>query len=738
MKVVKHDGSLEDFNPSKLNRWSEWASEECEVSWSDIVLDASLLFSDGMKTSKIHDLLIEECINRKDTGHTKMAARLMVGKIYKEAFGDYSIPHLPDFYQEAVEEGWWDDLGYTEEELKYLDTVIDHTKDFTYTYASLKQFYDKYSVDVGRKVENPQMAFMGLAMASMKSEPDRLKHVEKVYNILSNQDLNLPTPTLNGLRTPLEGSPSCCVISASDDTKSLGAATYAAYEYTAARSGIGIELETRAPKEPVKGGRVVHGGKHSLYNHIKTAVNALTQVTRGGSATVTYTCLDPEVLDLLTMKQQRTADSYRIDHLDYSLAVNNLFLKKVAKNENWLLISSYYSPELHKAFYSGNPELFEEVYNQVLESKKDKGKLVKARDIMMKFVAARSDTGRNYLTFIDNINSHTPFKEDVRLSNLCQEILLPTKPYKDVFELNKEDSEGEIALCFIGAIVAGDYSDEYLEELCYYICKIIDNTIDESVYPFKSVELSAKSRRSIGVGLTNLASWMAKNGYKYNTEQGRNAIHRLMEKHTYYLHKASVRLAKEKGACAWMDKTKYNEGWLPIDTYAKEVDNFHSQDLTLDWERLRQEVKNHGVRFSVLQAHMPCESSSVFTNNTNSLYPARRKDVFKQSRKGSVYFQVPYADTHLENYQWAWDIDNKDLAKMYAIVQKFTGQGISADFYHDYTKETSVSAKSMIELVLLSSKLGMKTWYYLNFKVDKDLEQDNTTLEEPSCESCSL
>lgn len=317
--------------------------------------------------------------------------------------------------------------------------------------------------------------------------------------------------------------------------------------------------------------------------------------------------------------------------------------------------------------------------------------------------------------------------------------MLPTKPYDNVFDLNTEKEIAETALCFLSAIVADNYTDEEYEKIAYYICKIVDNTIEQSAYPFPQVEYTAKNRRSIGIGVTNLADWMAKNGYEYDNEEGRNAIHRLFERHSYFLHKASARLAKERGACGWIGKTKYVDGWLPVDTYSKEIDKYHSQSLIYDWESLRKEVKQYGVRFSVLEAMMPCESSSLFSDSTGGLYPIRSYDIFKQSRKGSVYFQVPGIDDYKENYQIAWDIASEDMAKVYGIVQKFTGQGISADFYHDFSKNSSIQAADMIKLMLLSAKLGMKSWYYLNFKVTSDNKTTNIDGDsESGCESCKL
>lgn len=739
MQIIKRDGSSEEFDIDKLNKWSSWSSETCNVAWSDIVLKASLHFYDGMEASEVHQTLINTCLSKQDTGHLKMAARLLVGQIYKEAYEDFSIPSLKEFYHEAVENGWWKDMSYTDEELDELDRELDHTKDFTYTYTTLKQFYDKYAVVLDRIVESPQMAMMGMAMDIMGDETNRLEDVKKEYQFLSDLDINLPTPSLNGLRTPLEGSPSCVLISGKDTIDSIGAANHIAYTMTAARSGIGIEIDSRAPKEPVKGGRVAHGGKHSIYSLVDKSVKAMSQVTRGGSATVTYTCLDPEIEKLLTLKLQRTEESYRLDHLDYSFSVNNLFLRKAARNEDWMCISSFFAPKLHELYYTGNEAEFEKEYNRVLNDQSVSKTLVNAQKVLLGWVTARSDTGRNYLTFIDNINQHTPFKDPIRLSNLCQEVLLPTRGYDDVSDLYKNEDNGETSLCFLASIVVKDRTDAEWEELAYYTAKTIDNTIERSVYPFPQIEYTNKKRRNIGVGLTNVAHWMATNNYTYDSEEGRNAIHRLSEKHSYFLHKAAIKLAKERGKCEWFHKTKYADGWLPIDSYKKEVDNYHSQDLMCDWDEIREGIKKYGLRFSVLESMMPVESSSLFTSSTNGLYPVRRKTIVKQSRKGSVVFEVPDKELLEDKYQLAWDIDQLDMVKVYAIVQKFSGQGISADFYHDYTQKPKIVAKEMLQRVFLAAKLGMKTFYYEVFKTTaEDTTKTSIVEEEEGCDSCTL
>ena len=744
--VTKRDGTVEKFNADKLNGWGQWASENCGVAWSDIVLETVKKLHNHVTTIEIQDALIETCILRKDSGHSKMAARLLMGKIYKEAFDDFSVPHLRDFYHLMVEEGYWADLGYSDDELDQLDKAIDHTKDFTYSYSTLRQFYDKYAVSVfGVCLESPQMALMGLSMSNMRNDPNRIDTVIDFYKELSDLKINLPTPTLNGERTPLEGSPSCCVISGGDSIGSIGAATHVAYQMTAQRSGIGVELETRAPKDPVKGGKIEHGGKFSYYSYVDRAVKANKQLTRGGSATVTFTCYDKEIDTLTMLKSNKTLEQNRLSFIDYSMVVNTFMLQQVALDKPLMLVSPYFAKKLYDILYTGDVKAFVEEYESILNNQAIKKELVSARSVLVNYLQQRIETGRMYLTFIDNVNTHTPFKDPIRLSNLCQEIMLPTNGFDDMRNLFDPNASGEVALCFLASIVAShEFTDEEYEKIAYLVCKAIDNTIESSVYPFPAIEKTAKARRSIGVGLTDVAYYMAKHNLKYDTEEGRNALHRLAERHSYFLHKASVRLAKERGACEWMHKTKYSDEspWLPIDTYSRQVDEYHSQDLQYDWEALRNEIKEYGVRFSVLEAYMPVESSSVFTNSCNGIYPIRRKTIFKKSRKGSVFFHVPDIDTIGNQYQLAWEIDQMDMVVVYSIFQKFTGQSISADFYVDYSKNPNgISMKDMVRRVLFAQKMGMKTFYYEVSNVDNKASEDYDVANKETddgCDSCKL
>jgi ribonucleoside-diphosphate reductase alpha chain len=448
---------------------------------------------------------------------------------------------------------------------------------------------------------------------------------------------------------------------------------------------------------------------------------------RGGSATVSFNVLDPEIETLLNLKLKRSPETKRIDQLDYSLVWNNEFLKSAATRQDWKLYSKKVCPEAHTAFYNGEA-------TQHLDNETSK---LNALDILKQYSNNRLETGRLYWTNIDNVNEHTPWKDNIRLSNLCQEVLLPTKEYNSVFDLAKhtyEDGDGITAQCFLSAIDLARITDDTdYEETAYIVLKSLDNLIETMNYPLPQMGATAKHFRSVGVGLTNLAYHLAKEGRKFNDV---NYLHYLAERHYYFLMKASIKLSKERGKFGYYDKTKWADGWTPLETYKKNVDTLVTNDrLRYDWASLQGESLRSGVRFSTLTAHMPCESSSVMGNGTNGLYPIRHKVVYKDSKSGLVQFFAPDVDT-LE-YENAYDVGPYTLINSYSIFQKFNDQGISADTYEDLSKGNGkVSTTELIKKILYANKMGMKTWYYNNTKTGRG--EDKTVLVDDGCSSCKL
>ena len=725
--VIKNNGEEVPFCADKANKMAEWA-DNLGVCWSDVLLKAFRGLTDRCSTKDIQMALVDECASRKDELHMEMASRLYTGTMYKNAHGGFETrPDLYDFYTDMVTSGVWEEMDYDASEIEFLDEVMDHDKDLTYKYSTVKQITEKYAKKRnGLNCETPQYTFMGIAMKVMEAMPKerRLEDVIKYYTALSDLKINLPTPFLAGLRTHFKGYASCAVWKGTDEAKSLDVVTSIAYDMTCASAGLGGMIQTRSVGDSVRNGTIKHTGKLPYYRYIQGAVKATKQEQRGGGGTIHYTTLDPEIETLLRLKHPTTVVEKQIRGLDYSVGTNKYFAQVANEGGMWMLVSYADSPDLHEAQY-GCSDKFRKLYEAYEESDKPRT-YVDAAELRNLALNQRSDTGRIYFHWTDELNIHTPFKESIYSLNLCKEIGLPTKPYSHHRELDVSDIKlmkdiGEIALCFLSCIVAGRVTEEEYEEIAYYTALGIDNVIDIMVYPYPQLEVTAKARRSVGIGVTNLAHYMAVNGKSYKTLDGKNFMHRHAEMHSFYCHKASLRLAKEKGVCEWIGKTKYPDGWLPIDTYNKNVDTVHTQELLMDWEGLRKEIiEVGGLRNSVLEATPPAESSSQASYTTNSLYPIRDYYVEKKSGKLKVIFGAPDIDKPAvkDAYEIAWDIPAKDHIDTYAIYQKFHGQGISADTFvkfSDFEGEV-VPISHLIFMYNYSTHMGLKAWYYQNSK----------------------
>jgi ribonucleoside-diphosphate reductase alpha subunit len=742
--IKKRDGTLVEFDPEKLNRWGEWAAG-IGVEWGSIVLEAVRKCYDGCTTADLHNALIAACVDRETTAHLKMAGRLYIGDVYKRAFGDWrELPTVTQMYIDMVERGLWSKMDYTQEELELANTFINHELDLQATLTETKQVIDKYAIvdRVDKRVyESPQFVYMRMALGNMENMPKdrRMNDVLKLYTFLSQKKINPPTPFTINLGTPKKQYASCCVITTEDSAASLAAADHIAYMMTCASAGIGSHIKTRSKGDKVRQGAIQHMGKLPYYKVQERVVAANLQSSRGGANTMHFNVLDPEIFDLLRLKNVQTVTDKRIKDIDYSVGYNDEFARRVAKNESWMLVSYGDCPELYEAMYKGDQSEFVRWYKWAEAEDSIPKQFVSARDIALTFLKEAVETGRLYEHNTGELNRHTPFKDTIYSSNLCQEIGLPTKGYKSVAGLydtrNLGSVEGEIGLCNLAAIAAGIVQDDEYEEVAYYACLMIDNVIEIMDYPFPHLEFTAKGRRSIGVGITNLAYALAKEGLRYTTLEGKRYVHRLAEKHSYCLHKASLRLAKERGVCAFPNK--YNDGWLPIDTANREIDKIVEQPLLCDWPSLRKEmIEVGGLRFSVHEAHMPCESSSIASGHTNSLYPIRAYKVVKTSGTNKNLFIAPELDLLRSRYELAWNVPWKDMTEVYAVVQKFTGQAISADYYIRYDSEDrQVSSKQLLSDWLYRVKMGLKTRYYINSATGAEVPEEEV---DDACSACKL
>lgn len=747
-RIEKRDGTKEDFSINKLNKWFEWAKSK-DIELESLLSQAISRCPNGVSTEDFHKAMIDACVDHKDDKYLKVAARLLIGSVWKKAFhntldikfkGEY--PNLKTYVDKMISLGLYEKTLFSAEEIEEIGEHIDHNKDLTYTYTTVKQISDKYLIQdrVNKRLyETPQFMFAGIAMAicQYQSPETRTKDAIKLYEYLSDLKINAPTPYMTNLRTSNKGIASCCVFFGDDTADSIEAANSITYKFTTANAGIGGCLQTRSAGDSVRQGQIKHLGKIPYYKYFEAATKSTKQQSRSGAVTMYYTCLDPEVIDLLKLKSVKTPEQKAVRNMDYALCFNKCFLDAVFNDEDWMLISCKDAPDLYEKFYSNDIIGFERLYNHYKTSSTNKT-FVKAKQVANEFLINRQETGRVYAWFADNANSHTTFKDKIYSSNLCNEIDLPTAAFKSSFDLYKpyyESEAGEVAMCFLAAICAGRVKEDEYEDVAYYTLLLADTAIDIMDYPFKHVESTAKARRSVGIGLTNVAHAMALNMVSYSSKAGKEYAHSLAEMHSFYLHKASLRLAKEKGKANWMNKTKYPDGWLPIDTYSKQVDNVCAPNYKYDWEALRKEIVEFGgIRNSTLVAHMPCESSSGGSATTNGLYPIRDMKVVKKSGNNVNIFLAPDHDNPMVSsfYDIAWDVKTKDIIEFYAVIQKFTCQGISADFYMDFTKQDKISLKEYLQYLEYSHRLGLKSWYYTNSKTITEIK------DKEICESCSV
>lgn len=739
-KIIKRDGTIEDFDPSKPNGWGEWASKNLGmvVDWASIVLQVYQALPETVSSKDFQQALIDACKSSPTWEHQRMAGKLYAALLHKEIHGKH-IPTVRSCHSSLIAAGLMKDLGYNDVEYMEVERMINHRLNFKAPHYKLHQIRFKYALRdkiTGTEYETAQFVYMRMAMALASTSPKerRLADVKAFYTLFATEKLNPPTPNFTNLGTHLKGYASCCLYTTHDTWKSLLAGDVIAYSMTCMSSGIGSHIRTRSLGDPIRNGLIEHQGKLPYYRSLVGAIGANLQNGRGGAATVHYTAYDPDIQTLLKLRNVRTPAKRQVLGCHYSFGSNKFFARKVAKDEEIALFSCYHAPELYEAQYSKDQDLFEKLYNEFLASDKPRT-MVSARSLVIAAMTEASETGVQYLHFFDTMNQHTPHKDPIYSSNLCQEIMEPTKPFESPAQLYEEwnESHGEIALCNLaGIIVSNIESDEEYKEAAYYALLMIDRTIHQAEYVFPTLGHTARSRLHAGVGVLGLAHLMAKKNLKYSSQEGKNFIHELFETHAWHLINASLRLGKELGNAPWIHKTKWPEGWLPIDTYSKAVDSVVTVDNKRDWESLRAAIiENGGIRNSSLIAHMPGESSTIAAATTNSVYPVRDFDLLKGNESLNVHYVVPDSTKLRDNYEIAYDIPINDLVDNYAIMQKWTDQGLSADVYQDVAGAVTIGTTELIERYLRMVKFGLKSRYYTVSKTSKSKGiADDSQLEE--------
>lgn len=744
--VIKSSGVTQTFTPEKLIQVLTWSSEDTSIDPYELYEEILPNLRDNMTTNDIQKVAVKVAagrITREEPDYQRVASNLAQFGLRKLVYGQFEPPAFIDHITKNIESGFYDKeiiQKYSAEEITYLESMIDHNRDFQFSYAGTMQLKEKYLVqDRSTKEikETPQFAYMLIGMCLHQDEPvDRLKHVIRFYNAVSNKQISLPTPIMAGVRTPTRQFSSCVVIESGDSLDSINETNASIIKYISKRAGIGVNSGMiRAMGSKIGHGEVRHTGVIPFWKTVLASVKSCSQGgVRGGAATLYYPLWHLEFEELIVLKNNKGVEENRIRHLDYGVQINNLMLERYFKDEYITLFSPHiYGGQLYDAYFR-DPELFRELYEQAEKDPTVAKKRIRARVVFEELLASeRANTGRIYPAFIDNMNEYGSFVRSaapIKQSNLCAEIALPTS------DVGKED--GEIALCTLSAFVLGnfDHTDvELIEELAEVQVRALDNLLDYQDYPVKKA-LRAKKRRALGVGVTNYAGFLASQFASYN--DANDITHDIFEKLQYGLIKASVKLAKEKGPCELYKETKYGQGQLPIDWYNKRIDELAAPKYACDWEALRSELKQFGIRNSTLSALMPCESSSQVSNSTNGMEPPRLAVTAKESKEGSFNQVVPNIETNGELYDYAWTLaktGNKGYLTQLAIALKFTDQSASVNTYYDPENHPKgkVPISVVIDDILYFWYYGGKTMYYHNTRDGADGNEENS-----DCESCKI
>ena len=745
LQVTKRNGNKERFSLTKIHKILEWGCADITgVSVSEIEMRANVQLYDEMDTSSIHDLLIKssaELITEHTPNYQYVTARLINYKLRKYVYDQYEPLHIKEIIQKNIWSGVYDSeilTKYTEQELDHInDVIVKHDRDDLFTNAGMEQFRSKYLVQnraTGEIYETPQVLYIMIAMTLFAEYPKdtRMSYVKSFYNAVSQFYISLPTPIMAGVRTPTRQFSSCVVLESGDSLNSINATASSIVSYISKKAGLGINAgKIRAVGSHIGDGSVVHTGLIPFLKYFQSAVKSCSQGgVRGGAATVYLPVWHYEFEDLVVLKNNKGTEENRVRNMDYAFQFNKLMYERLLSGGDITFFSPHDVPGLYDAFFE-DQEKFEKLYVKYEKKRSIRKKTLPALEVFSQFLTERKETGRIYLQNVDHANTHGAFLEKqapIHQSNLCCEINLPSSGLSSY-----DDTEGEISLCTLSAINWGLINDpKEFETYCDLAVRSLDALLDYQGYPVKAAEASTYNRRPLGVGIINLAYFLAKRGLKYD-DDALTTVDEYAEAWSYYLIKASADLAEEKGACPKNLETKYGHGTLPIDTYKKEVDELVKHKERMPWKSLRNQLNKTGIRNSTLMALMPAETSAQISNSTNGIEPPRALVSYKQSKDGVLAQVVPGFHNLKNKYDLLWDQQSPEgYLKIVGVLQKYIDQGISVNTSYNpaHYEDNKIPMSLMLKDLIMFYKYGGKQLYYFN--------TNDQAGEEEDCDSCKI
>lgn len=750
-ELIKRDGSIEARDDSKIMGWAEWAAHFLgdRVDYVGAAQRTLEKAPEQMTTRALSLSLIDELMAYKSYPAYLMAGRLYAVVVRKDIFGSLTPLNLMSQHMKLLNIGLMRKLDYSYIEYMEIDRMIDHSRDYFYPEFAIRQIQDKYAIRnyiTNAVYETPQFVYMRMAMALSEKKPKhiRLNWVKRYYDRFSQKKLSAPTPNYLYLGTNHYGYASCCIFTNKDTAESIAAANHIAERMTANSAGLGSYSAVRTLGDPVAKGRVKHGGMYRYEKAKAAVILSNKQAARAGAGTSYVNCFHPEAPDVLNYRNPLVPENRQNRDLHYGLLYNKFFFYKLANNEDIFQFTSFSAPDLHEAFFHGDPIKFKALYEKYeADPTFVKTYIAPSKLVGVSFSEA-FNTGTAYIADMDEANHHTPYIIEgntvIHSPNLCGEVFEVNQPYDSAEDLysTEDHGRGEIAMCNLAAIPVDNIeSDEEYEDVCELALDMILYTTDHGKYPFPHLEMTAKARRNAGVGIMGLATYMARKNLKWDTIEGKQELHRVFERHYYFLLKASLKISQTHGNAPWMHKTKWDKpgSWLPFDTSNKSVEEIAEFVNVYDWEEMRARIiANGGHAFSVLCNFMPGESSSKALGTTNAHYPIRKDVIVKSDGDGNIIRWAAVDHDILEGqYTYAYEMSAFDLIDCYAIAQKWCDQGASNDLYRRFKPgESAVKMEEVLKIFAHIVRRGLKSRYYTNTerpRIRKSNEMAQATVE---------
>ncbi len=789
MKVIKRNGRTEELDISKIKKYTKDAVEGLEnVSLSELEVDAKIQFRDMITTEEIQQTLIKTAVDKIDVDRpnwTFVAARLFLYDLYHKVTGYSGYNNLKEYFEKGEKEGRIL-LGLKEKyDLDDLNSYIDTNRDLQFTYLGIKTLYDRYLIKDkdGKPIELPQHMFMAIAMFLAQNEFDCQSWAKKFYDLISKFEVMPATPTLSNARTPRHQLSSCYIGSTSDNIEGI----FDSYKEMALLSkfggGIGWDWsKVRAMGGSIDGHKNAGGGIIpflKITNDIAIAVDQLG--TRKGAIAVYIEIWHMDVNDFIDLRKNSGEERRRTHDLFPALWINDLFMKRLEKNERWTLFDPFETPDLCDLY----GEEFEKRYIQYENDKNISKNSVLAKELWKKILLSCFESGMPFLCFKDNANRANPNDHEgiIRSSNLCTEIFQNTNPNhykikvvfndgsiktfeeseivkvddgnekfakkitaldsidgKEVFIVEKDTTDGKTAVCNLASInLSKINTKEEIQRVVPIAVRMLDNVIDLNFYPHAKVKHTNLSTRSIGLGVMGEAQMLAENSIKWGSYEHFVKIDEIMENISYNAIFTSSNLAVEKGKYPKFEGSKWSEGIMPIDVANQDAKELVQRgglfDTNIqDWEKLREKVKKDGMRNGYLMAIAPTSSISILVGTTQAIEPVYKRKWFERNLSGMIPVVVPNLSPDTWNfYIPAYELDQRVLVKAAAIRQKWIDQGQSLNIFISLDK---ASGGYLNEIYSLAHKLGIKSTYYLRSQSPEAIAVDKPLDRSIECEGC--